>query len=51
MFIRDKPIISSERILHTDYYRKGSVEKMAGRWPEGALCEGELISGEPPVVK
>jgi hypothetical protein len=27
MFIRDKPIFSSERMLHKDYYRKGSVEK------------------------
>jgi hypothetical protein len=25
IFIRDKPIFSSERILHKDYYRKGSV--------------------------
>jgi hypothetical protein len=27
LFIRDKPILSSERMLHKDYYRKGSVEK------------------------
>jgi hypothetical protein len=27
MFIRDKPIFSAERMLHKDYYRKGSVEK------------------------
>jgi hypothetical protein len=27
MFIRDKPIFPSERVLHKDYYRKGSVEK------------------------
>jgi hypothetical protein len=27
IFIRDKPIFSSERMLHEDYYRKGSVEK------------------------
>jgi hypothetical protein len=25
--IRDNPIISSEKILHKDYYRKGSDEK------------------------
>jgi hypothetical protein len=25
MFIRDKPIFSSERMLHKDYYRKRSV--------------------------
>jgi hypothetical protein len=24
---KDKPIFSSERTLHKDYYRKGSVEK------------------------
>jgi hypothetical protein len=27
LFIRDKPILSSERMLHKDYDRKGSVEK------------------------
>jgi hypothetical protein len=27
MFIRDKPIFSSERMLHKDYYRRSSVEK------------------------
>jgi hypothetical protein len=27
MFITDKPILSSERTLHKDYNRKGSVEK------------------------
>jgi hypothetical protein len=27
IFIRDKPIFSSERKLHKDCYRKGSVEK------------------------
>jgi hypothetical protein len=27
IFIRDKPISSSERMLHKDYYRKSSVEK------------------------
>jgi hypothetical protein len=26
-FIRDKPIFSSERMLHKDYYRKGLVKK------------------------
>jgi hypothetical protein len=25
--VRDKPIFSSERMLHKDYYRRGSVEK------------------------
>jgi hypothetical protein len=27
LFIKDKPILSSERMLHKDYGRKGSVEK------------------------
>jgi hypothetical protein len=27
MFIRDKLVFSSERVLHKDYDRKGSVEK------------------------
>jgi hypothetical protein len=28
IFLRDKPIFSSERMLHKDYYLKGSVAKM-----------------------
>jgi hypothetical protein len=32
IFIRNKPIFSSERMLHEDYYRKGSVgKKFCGR--------------------
>jgi hypothetical protein len=27
IFVRDKPIFTSERMLHKDYYQKGSVEK------------------------
>jgi hypothetical protein len=27
MFIRDKPVFSSERMLHKDHFCKGSVEK------------------------
>jgi hypothetical protein len=27
IFIRDKPIFSSERMIHKDYYRKGSVSE------------------------
>jgi hypothetical protein len=27
IFIRDKPIFSSERMLHKDYYRRSSAEK------------------------
>jgi hypothetical protein len=45
LIIRDKPILSSERILHKDYDRKVSVEKkVSGR-------QDELIGGKAPVVK
>jgi hypothetical protein len=27
IFVRGKPIFSSERILHKDYYRRSSVKK------------------------
>jgi hypothetical protein len=27
IFVRDKPIFSSERKLHKDYYRRSSVKK------------------------
>jgi hypothetical protein len=36
IFIRDKPVFSSERMLHKDYYRKSSVEKISGRGSQGA---------------
>jgi hypothetical protein len=35
IFIRDKPVFSSERMLYKDYYRKSSVKK-SGRGPQGA---------------
>jgi hypothetical protein len=38
-------------MLHKDYDRKGSVEKIFGRDSEGAWRQDELISGKPPVVK
>jgi hypothetical protein len=51
MFVRDKPIFSSERMLHKNYYRKGSVEKkISGRDPQGAWRQDELIGGKQPVV-
>jgi hypothetical protein len=52
IFIRDKLIFSSERMLHKDYYRKGSVQKKNSA-PEskGAWRQDELIGGKPPVVK
>jgi hypothetical protein len=36
IFLRGKSILSSEMILHKDCERKGSVEKISGRDPEGA---------------
>jgi hypothetical protein len=53
IFIRDKPILSSERLLHKDYGRKSSVakKKISGRDSQGAWRQDELIGGKPPVVK
>jgi hypothetical protein len=38
IFIKDKHTFSSERMLHKDYYLKGSVEKrkISGRESQGA---------------
>jgi hypothetical protein len=37
IFIKDKPIFSSERMLHKNYYRKDSVEKkISGRESQAA---------------
>jgi hypothetical protein len=38
-------------MLHKGYYRKGSVEKISGRDPQGAWRQDELFGGKPPVVK
>jgi hypothetical protein len=38
-------------MLHKDYDRKGSGEKISGHEPQGASCQDELIGGKPPVVK
>jgi hypothetical protein len=46
MFIREKPVLSSERMLHKNYDRKGSVEKIPGRG-----SQGKLIGGNPREVK
>jgi hypothetical protein len=41
------------KVIHKDYYRKGSVEKkkISGRESQGAWRQDELIGGKPPVVK
>jgi hypothetical protein len=52
LFVRDKPIFSSERLLHKDYDRKGSVaKKISACQPQGAWRQDELIGGKQPVVK
>jgi hypothetical protein len=38
-------------MLHKDYYRKGSVEKISGRGSEGAWRQDELYDDKPLVVK
>jgi hypothetical protein len=52
LFIRDKPILSSERLLHENYDPKGSVtKKTSGREPQGDWRQDELIGGKLSVVK
>jgi hypothetical protein len=38
-------------MLHKDYYRKGSVEKISGPSSQEAWREDGMIGGKPPVVK
>jgi hypothetical protein len=38
-------------MLHKDYYRKGSVEKVSDRGPQEASRHDEQIGGKPSVVK
>jgi hypothetical protein len=51
--LNDRPILSSERMLHKDYDRKCSVEKKktTGHESQGACRQNKLIGGKPPVVK
>jgi hypothetical protein len=49
--MRDKPIFSSEGILHKDYYRKTVEKQIFDRGSQGAWRQGEMIDGKPPVVK
>jgi hypothetical protein len=37
IFIRDKSIFSSERLLHKDYYRRSSAEKNVWSWVSRGL--------------
>jgi hypothetical protein len=52
IFIRDNLIFSSERVLHKDHDRRGSVEEeISGCKDQWAWRQDELIGGKPPVVK
>jgi hypothetical protein len=51
LFIRDKPIFPSERILHKDKDRKGSVGKKVQSWVSTAWRQDELVGGKQPVIK
>jgi hypothetical protein len=52
LFVRDKPIFSSGRMLHKDYDRKSSVEKkISGHKSQVTWREDELIGSKLPVVK
>jgi hypothetical protein len=51
IFVGDKSILTSERMLHKDCDRKGSVEKNSGRESQGAWRQDELNGGKPPVLK
>jgi hypothetical protein len=49
IFTRDKPIISSERMLRRNYVCKGSVGKSL--WScQGVLRQDELTGGKPLVL-
>jgi hypothetical protein len=37
-------------MLHKDYNRKGSVEKIFGRESQGPWQRDDLMGGKPPVV-
>jgi hypothetical protein len=49
--MRDKPIFSSERMLHKDYYAGVQLKKKSGRGSQGSWRQDEVIGGKPPVVK
>jgi hypothetical protein len=50
LFIRDKLILSSEKILHRDYECKGPVEKNIWSWLSRGWRQDGVIGGKPPVV-
>jgi hypothetical protein len=51
IFIRDKSIFPPERMLHKDYYHKGSIKKkISVRGSQGDWPQDELMGGKPHVV-
>jgi hypothetical protein len=52
LFVRDKLILSSEKMLHKNYDHKGSVaKKISDREPQGDWSQDELTGSKPPVFK
>jgi hypothetical protein len=54
LFIRDKYILSWERMLHKDYDCEGFICKkliISDREPHVPRRQDELIRGKPPIVK
>jgi hypothetical protein len=51
--LNDRPILSSERVLHRDYNRKDSIKIKTNDDRESQVVwrQEELIGGKPPVVK
>jgi hypothetical protein len=49
--VGDRPILSLERILHNDYDRKFSVEKLLVLSLKRFVAETNRLGGKPPVVK
>jgi hypothetical protein len=50
--VNDRPILSSERMLHKDHNGKCSFgKKNAGHKSQEVCRQDDLIAGKPPVVK
>jgi hypothetical protein len=50
--VNDRPILSSERMLHRDLTESIQLEnKITGRGSQRVCRQDEVIGGKPPVVK
>jgi hypothetical protein len=50
--VKDRPTLSSERMLHKEYSPKCSAEKKnTGHGSQGAWRKDELIGSKLPVIK